>query len=280
MPDVEVGDVVITTGVPVETAGSGGAPVVQGTLTRENSMQIMEARAREMTAAPTAESKQKTVGQIFKHAFGGWLMPVIFLLCYSGQGWGTQYCQTEIANWALISSCVALGGMLYAFLIEIWFWRIKWAAFSTTDEAGRATILRRKGLLQVPSFGVLIFSLVWFVIGQTRIWTTTGCADDVYARIASGAQPGCSYPQLPATDLSTAVCGTAASSDPVRMVRVSGTLDPDTVIPCCFNGLHQFARVYSIMVFVFLGIFAPCLCCMCCFFAGAASAKRRGGDTA
>ena len=33
---------------------------------------------------------------------------------------------------------------------------------------------------------------------------------------------------------------------------------------CCFAPMHDFARVYSIICFVFLGLFVPCFCCVIC----------------
>ena len=83
------------------------------------------------------------------------------------------------------------------------------------------------------------------------VWGTVGCEDDVYANITSGVWPGC-----------------ATGSDG----HVTCDLEPRP--GCCYEPMHEFARVYSIFVFALCGIITPCLVCVVCFQIGAARKAR------
>ena len=83
------------------------------------------------------------------------------------------------------------------------------------------------------------------------VWGTVGCEDDVYANITSGVWPGC-----------------VTGSDG----HVTCDLEPRP--GCCYEPMHEFARVYSIFVFALCGIITPCLVCVVCFQIGAARKAR------
>ena len=72
------------------------------------------------------------------------------------------------------------------------------------------------------------------------IWVTAACDDQVYDNITRGAY-GC-------------------MTDSEGYITCDETPRPD----CCFAPMHDFARVYSIICFVFLGLFVPCFCCVVC----------------
>ena len=75
------------------------------------------------------------------------------------------------------------------------------------------------------------------------IWNTDACSDQVYDNITRG-DFGC-------------------LTDSDGHITCDGSERPD----CCFAPMHDFARIYSIIVFVLLGI-APCIGCVIvlCFF--------------
>ena len=77
------------------------------------------------------------------------------------------------------------------------------------------------------------------------VWSTVGCEDAVYDNITSGVWPGCAK----ASDGKHA-CG----------------IEPRP--GCCYEPMHEFARVYSIFVFALCGIITPCLICVVCFQVG------------
>ena len=82
------------------------------------------------------------------------------------------------------------------------------------------------------------------------IWSTNGCEDDVYDEIVTGDWPGC------------------------RTTNDKLTCDLEPRPGCCFKPMHDFARFYSIVCFVLLGIFVPCLCCLGCFLIAASKASK------
>ena len=72
------------------------------------------------------------------------------------------------------------------------------------------------------------------------IWNTSACSEQVYDDIKNGS------------------FGCLTDSD--GHITCDGSERPD----CCFAPMHDFARIYSIIVFVCLGIAIPCMCCVVC----------------
>ena len=85
---------------------------------------------------------------------------------------------------------------------------------------------------------------VWFCWGQSMIWNTTACDGLVYDNITHGGF-GC-------------------------LIDNDGyvTCDVDPRPDCCFGPMHNFARIYSIICFVLMGVFVPCICCFVCMVMG------------
>ena len=73
------------------------------------------------------------------------------------------------------------------------------------------------------------------------IWNTAACSDQVYDDIKSG--------------------GFGCLTDSDGYITCDEAPRPD----CCFAPMHDFARIYSTIVFVLLGI-APCIGCVIVFW--------------
>jgi hypothetical protein len=269
--------VVEVTGVPVDIAvishpndGTVLPPVVAG---RPLANQLTG-----LAATPTPEAKQQSYANILLGSSLQGIVPLIILSSYYRGGWSTAYCEeTGLAQWAFVFACVGLGGVLWQFLINVWFWRINWKHYTTGGEAAVIQTGRRKGRLDLSQLLLQFCNFVWFCSGQgarTRVelartpthahtharsagliprshraagmvWSTVGCEDAVYDNITSGVWPGCAK----ASDGKHA-CG----------------IEPRP--GCCYEPMHEFARVYSIFVFALCGIITPCLICVVCFQVG------------
>ena len=233
--------VVEVTGVAVdmETANAPGAVTVNAKpLTRQQSAQ---GSLTKMTAAPTAETAQKGHGAILLTALFGGAFPFGVLVAYYTDDWATKYCQTNIAEWALIFAWIGASSVGYQYLTEVWFWRIKFPEFKSGSDATKQAILKRRQHLNIPSLLCGIATVVLFIIGQVRIWGTRGCSDDEYDAIIKGNAPGC--PEL---------------GNPI-----SSWTETDCVEACCFEPMHVFGRIYSIISFIGLGLLACILSCAC-----------------
>eukprot|EP00964_Phaeocystis_antarctica_P117573 scaffold81390_cov57-Phaeocystis_antarctica.AAC.1 len=233
--------VVQVTGVAVdiETANAPGAVTVNARpLTRQQSAQ---GSLKRMTAAPTAETAQKGHVSLLATPVMGGIIPIFILASYYRDEWATKYCETNIAEWALVFAWIGAGSVVYQYLIEVWFWRVKFPEFKSGSDAARQAILKRQRYLNIPSYLSSIANLVVFIIGLIRIYGTRGCSDVEYDAITAGNASGC--PEL---------------GNPI-----SSWTETDCDEACCFKPMHEFGRIYSIIFFVFLGImglFLPCAC--------------------
>lgn len=273
------------TGVPVDIAvishpndGTVRPPVVAG---RPLAKQLTG-----LAANPTPASEQKSfLSLLVGSGFQG-IIPLIILSSYYRGGWSTAYCETGLAKWVFIFAWVGMGVVLYQFLINVWFWRINWKHFTTGGEAAVRQTTSRKGWLDLSQLLVMLFNFGWFCSGQgarTRVeparghsrghahtharsagrltlrshraagmvWATVGCEEAAYDNITSGGWPGC-----------------ATASDG----HVKCDLEPRP--GCCYEPMHEFARVYSIFVFALCAIITPCLICVLCFQIGAVRKAR------
>jgi hypothetical protein len=204
-----------------------------------------------LAATPTPASEQKSfLSLLVGSGFQG-IIPLIILSSYYRGGWSTAYCETGIAKWVFIFAWVGMGVVLYQFLINVWFWRINWKHFTTGGEAAVKQTTNRKGWLDLSQLFVMVFNFGWFCSGQGMVWATVGCEDDAYDNITSGGWPGC-----------------ATASDG----HVKCDLEPRP--GCCYEPMHEFARVYSIFVFALCAIITPCLICVVCFQIGAVRKAR------
>ena len=233
--------VVQVTGVAVdmETASAPGAVTVNARpLTRQQSAQ---GSLKQMTAAPTAETAQKGHVTLLLTSLCGGIFPFAVLVAYYTDDWATKYCQTNIAEWALVLSWIGAGSVGYQYLTEVWFWRIKFPEFKSGSDATKQAILKRRQYLSIPSFLCGIATIVLFFIGQTRIWGTRGCLDDEYDAIIAGNASGCPELGNPISSWTETNCDDA----------------------CCFEPMHVFGRIYSIISFIGLGLLACILPCAC-----------------
>jgi hypothetical protein len=238
------------TGVPVDIAvishpndGTVRPPVVAG---RPLAKQLTG-----LAANPTPASEQKSfLSLLVGSGFQG-IIPLIILSSYYRGGWSTAYCETGLAKWVFIFAWVGMGVVLYQFLINVWFWRINWKHFTTGGEAAVRQTTSRKGWLDLSQLLVMLFNFGWFCSGQGMVWATVGCEEAAYDNITSGGWPGC-----------------ATASDG----HVKCDLEPRP--GCCYEPMHEFARVYSIFVFALCAIITPCLICVVCFQIGAVRKAR------
>ena len=185
--DVEAGgdDAPVVTGTPVEAGRENEAPVVTGApvLSRQLSGAAVQQRAQQALTGPTAESPQKSSSDLFYSAAMQAILPVILLTNYYRQEWGDRYCSTDVAEWFFVFGWIGAASVLYAYLVNVWFWRIQWDDFARSSDEGKQKILKRLKRVQAPNTALAIANFVWFCVGQERIWGTHACDMDEYDMI-------------------------------------------------------------------------------------------------
>ena len=299
--DVEAGgdDAPVVTGTPVEAGRENEAPVVTGApvLSRQLSGAAVQQRAQQALTGPTAESPQKSSSDLFYSAAMQAILPVILLTNYYRQEWGDRYCSTDVAEWFFVFGWIGAASVLYAYLVNVWFWRIQWDDFARSSDEGKQKILKRLKRVQAPNTALAIANFVWFCVGQERIWGTHACDMDEYDMIMamnSTVRPAARAPasRPPARPLAPhAPTRLPAHSRPAHSpplppsrTRAQNCTYGDRVLPldpssiecfdgtgCCYPRMHDFARTYSIICFVFAGLVLPCFFCFCCVAMKAAS---------
>ena len=187
--DVETGgegdDAPVVSGTPVEAGRENEAPVVSGApvLSRQVSAPAMQQRAMERLNGPTANSQQKSHADLLVNSLFSAILPIVILVEYDKNSWGDRYCSTDVANWFFIYGWLAVGAIGYQYLTNVWFWRMQWDRFVAASDDEKQKILKRLKCLQAPNSIMGIVQLVWFIIGQTRIWATHACDMDEYEMI-------------------------------------------------------------------------------------------------
>jgi len=205
----------------------------------------MSGRAMAMASAPTPETKQKNIIELLLNAGFQGILPISILVYWYRDDWGHQYCETtDLSTWALVFGWVNMSIVTWQFLVQVWFWQINWKYFTTGGEEAQKKSLKRLKLLKQLPQPAAMFQIVWFCWGQSMIWNTTACDGLVYDNITHGGF-GC-------------------------LIDNDGyvTCDVDPRPDCCFGPMHNFARIYSIICFVLMGVFVPCICCFVCMVMG------------
>ena len=116
---------------------------------------------------------------------------------YYREDWGDRYCSTNVAEWALVLGWIGASSVIYSYAVNMWFYHIQWDAFTGSNAAAKQKILKRLKCLQSPNFVMVVFNIVWFIIGQTRIWATHACDMPEYEMIMamnSTVRPLSSHP--------------------------------------------------------------------------------------
>jgi len=144
-----------------------------------------------LAATPTPMSEQKSYASLLVGSGFQGIVPLIILSSYYRGGWATAYCETGLAQWVFVFAWVGMGAVIYQFLINVWFWRINWKHYTTGGAAAVSETTRRKGRLDLSQLMIMCFNFIWFCSGQGMVWSTTGCAEEVYANITRGGWPGC-----------------------------------------------------------------------------------------
>ena len=186
---VDITGIPVAAGIPVDVSAVN-AQVVTGTPLSETSVQRRaQSRAQQLTAAPTPESKQKSLCDLLTSALTQGLFSIVVLATYYRDDWADRYCETDIAEFFLVFGLLGLASVCARFLIDIWFWRIIWDTFVKGSQATQKRILKTLWRLTAPIYCVIIAFFVWFIVGETRIWATHGCSDEEYALIVNGSSP-------------------------------------------------------------------------------------------
>ena len=60
----------------------------------------------------------------------------------------TQYCEkTDLSLWVLVLGWVGMGGVIWEFLVQVWFWQINWKYFTTGGGVAQRKTFKRLNII-------------------------------------------------------------------------------------------------------------------------------------
>ena len=113
---------VVGTPVDIDAEPAGATTtVVQATPLAKQLTQTGRRRFNGMVTGPDAEAEQKSHANLILTMFLSAVVPMIVLSYYYRDGWGDLYCETDIAEWALVFGWARCGVSVYEYVCNVWF---------------------------------------------------------------------------------------------------------------------------------------------------------------